>query len=69
MVEEVLKVDPDFEKELQDPLPLEETPEYKILEAMKNTHAPASLAKNFVLEFDESLEGHISKLTGTTAVG
>src|SRR5262245_27596031 len=31
MLEEVLKVDPEFTKDLEDPLPLESTPEWKIL--------------------------------------
>lgn len=76
MIEEVAKVDPDFQKELKDPLPLEETPEYKLLyhcEAKAHgdlmsisgdSHATFTRTKSkaFLSEFDASLEGKISKL-------
>ncbi|MBI1909626.1 MAG: FAD-dependent thymidylate synthase [Deltaproteobacteria bacterium] len=61
MVEEVKKIDPDFEKDLKDPLPLEETPEFKILEQFQTTDRLNS-SQNFIDEFDRSLEGHVSKL-------
>ncbi len=58
MIEEVLKVDPDFEKEIQDPIPLEETPEFQFIQSGKGRGS----AKEFVQGFDHSLEGHVSKL-------
>jgi len=64
MIKAVMIQDPDFEKELKDPLPLEETPEYQLLvlnggyQGVMN-HAPT---KEFLKEFDDSLDGHISKL-------
>ncbi len=62
MVEEVLKVDPDFDKELKDPIPLEETAEYKIFKETEGNGNHTNFAKNFTREFDQSLEGHVSKL-------
>ncbi|MBI3541319.1 MAG: FAD-dependent thymidylate synthase, partial [Deltaproteobacteria bacterium] len=61
MVEEVLKVDPDFQKELKAPLPLEETPEFQIFQSLGNGNHTGQ-AKAFVKEFDESLDGHVSQL-------
>ncbi len=52
MVEEVQKADPEFARELQDPYPLEDTPEYKIF-AEQNLLTVGS--KDFIREFDESL--------------
>lgn len=64
MVEEVLKFDPEYKNvvEIEDMLPLEETPEYKFLEEFyKDNIKPSEL---FFDEFDSSLEGKISKLIG-----
>ncbi|HEX5037980.1 MAG TPA: FAD-dependent thymidylate synthase [bacterium] len=62
MIEEVLKVDPNFEKDLKDPMPLEDTPEYAFFESRHLNGNRASAAKAFAAEFDASLEGHVSKL-------
>ena len=61
MVGEVLKVDPDFKKELTDPYPLEKTPEWEIFNANRGD-ACFARTKKFIQEFDASLEGHVSKL-------
>lgn len=62
MVEEVLKIDPDFEKELKDPIPFEETPEYRIFRETDGNGNRARRVKDFLQEFDLSLGGHVSKL-------
>jgi thymidylate synthase ThyX len=62
MVEEVLKVDPDFEKDLKDPMPLEETPEYRIFREFDGNGSHKHHAREFVAEFDSSLDGRVSKL-------
>lgn len=61
MVEEVKKWDPEFFKNAEDPLPLEETPEYLFF-FEKSPLAPRE-AKKFTEEFDRSLEGLSSCLT------
>lgn len=53
MVEEVLKIDPDFQKEVVDPYPLEETQEYLFFQNLKDNSR--TLKKEFIQEFDESL--------------
>ena len=58
MVEAVKKEDPDFEKEIQDPYRLEDTPEFQILNEFQFSHRPT----DFIHEFDESLRGMWSKL-------
>lgn len=59
MVDAVLAHDPDIEKVLESPLPLEETIEYRFwLEARPTSH----WSREFRREFDASLEGHTSKL-------
>lgn len=58
MLDCVLAVDPLFAKEIQDPLPLEASPEYQFRQAGLARTVSAEFAK----EFDESLEGHVSKL-------
>ena len=63
MVEEVKKIDPDFEKEVRDPIPLEETPEYQFFAGRSDGTHPRKRAAIFIKEFDDSLEGHTSKLT------
>jgi flavin-dependent thymidylate synthase len=59
MIEEVLRVDPLYARVLEDPIPLEETPEYQAFHQLRS--APPSDAE-FRREFDASLEGRISKL-------
>src|SRR3990167_5801404 len=58
MMEAVKKEDPDFEKEIQGPYLLEDTPEFEILNEFQLSHRP----DDFIREFDESLGGLWSKL-------
>ncbi len=62
MVDAVCRVDPDFAKELKDPMPLEETPEYQFF-ARQDATARRRQTGQFLQEFDASLAGHVSKLT------
>jgi len=61
MVNQVAEKDIKFLKELEDPLPLEKTPEFQVLKSLKN---PINFkkAKLFKKEFDEGLQGYTSKL-------
>jgi flavin-dependent thymidylate synthase len=59
MVAEVLRWDPLYETILQDPLPLEETPEYAAFEAMPRAR---SSDREFRAEFDRELDGRVSRL-------
>ncbi len=61
MIEEVLQADPDFAKDLKDPIPLEETPEYAFMQQFHGTASRAN-AKSFIQEFDQSLDGKSSVL-------
>lgn len=61
MMELVCQADPDFEKEIKDPLPLEETPEYQFF-AVREQDARQQNTAVFLEEFDGSLEGRISRL-------
>ncbi|MEK7866929.1 MAG: FAD-dependent thymidylate synthase [Planctomycetota bacterium] len=58
MVEEMLAADPLFKAILEEPLPIEETVEARLLAAMRGE--PSSAA--FRAEFDRSLGGRVSKL-------
>ncbi|HKA37053.1 MAG TPA: FAD-dependent thymidylate synthase [Thermoanaerobaculia bacterium] len=58
MVEEVLRHDPLYEAVLQDPLPLEETPEFALFQAIR----PAGSDGEFRREFDRELSGRVSRL-------
>jgi thymidylate synthase ThyX len=53
MVQSVREVDPEFERELQDPYPLDQTPEYRWLSSQHGKGS--SLAQAFIREFDASL--------------
>jgi len=59
MVAEVLAFDPLYATVLEDPIPLEETPEF---EAFRSIAPSARTSARFRDEFDASLEGKISKL-------
>src|SRR5262245_23891897 len=59
MVEEVLRHDPLYEAVLQDPLPLEETPEFALFQAIPSS-APSG--GEFRREFDRELSGRVSRL-------
>lgn len=61
MIKAVMTQDPDFEKELKDPLPLEDTPEFEFFQSMRNKNG-FQQAKDFLKEFDDSLGGYTSKL-------
>lgn len=60
MVAEVLATEPDYEKILEEPIPLEETLEYRALR--EGTHFSAAGGRVFREEFDRSLEGQVSKV-------
>jgi flavin-dependent thymidylate synthase len=59
MVAEVLRHDPLYATVLQDPLPLEETPEYAAFQALPRTRAAD---REFREEFDRELGGRVSRL-------
>jgi flavin-dependent thymidylate synthase len=59
MVEEVLRHDPLYEAVLQDPLPLEETPEYALFQALAGAQPSDG---SFRREFDRELSGRVSRL-------
>lgn len=64
MISSVRAVDPLFEKELSDPMPLEKTLEYRLLrESVERTRT----SKDFIREFDTGLHGKTSALTSYTA--
>jgi flavin-dependent thymidylate synthase len=59
MVAEVLRHDPLYETVLQDPMPLEETPEYVAFQALPRVR---SAGRAFREEFDRELGGRVSRL-------
>jgi len=59
MVAEVLKHDPLYASVLQDPIPLEETPEYAAFRALPRVR---EAGREFRREFDADLGGRVSKL-------
>jgi thymidylate synthase ThyX len=59
MVAELLRHDPQFEKILEEPIPLEETLEARCFAARP---AGTGAAARFAAEFDEEMGGHVSKL-------
>jgi len=60
MLEAVKKIDPLFEKEIQDPLPMEKTLEFNYLQ--RQTENKTSFSEKFIEEFDKKLGGRTSKL-------
>lgn len=67
MVAAVRAVDPLFVEHMEDPLPLEETPEYR---AHREFHGAGTLAtREFMREFDLRLAGHRSRLVDHKAHG
>ena len=58
MIAAVFKADPQIDKLIEDPLPLEETPEYKFFEKFGGHHDPIS----FNREFDAELGTQVSRL-------
>ncbi len=59
MVEEVTRFDPLFFRAIEDPMPIEETLEYRMLESLQP--GPSS-TREFLDEFDRDLGGRVSKL-------
>jgi flavin-dependent thymidylate synthase len=59
MVEEVLAHDPLYRAVLEDPIPLEETPEHAAFQALSG---PKSSSREFREEFDRELGGRVSRL-------
>jgi thymidylate synthase ThyX len=66
MMEEVRRVDPLFTERMEDPLPLEKTPEFEQRQALQGNRAAS---REFLREFDASLEGRMSKLVDYKAHG
>jgi flavin-dependent thymidylate synthase len=59
MVEEVLRHDPLYRAVLEDPIPLEETPEYALFESLQGSRPTGG---DFRREFDAELAGRVSRL-------
>ncbi|MFQ5508109.1 MAG: FAD-dependent thymidylate synthase [Leptospirillia bacterium] len=66
MVRQVLAFDPDLEALVEDPLPLEETPEYALMQQLGGSHARSN---TFLDEFDARLDGRTSRLVDWSARG
>jgi thymidylate synthase ThyX len=65
MIDCVKQLDPLFAKEVSDPVPLEETLEYRCYQ--QSTCKPKAAARGFTDDFDRRLEGKVSRLTTYTA--
>ncbi len=63
MSQEVLRVDPGLAAVFEEPLPLEESPEARALAGLGGVLVPER-AEAFAEEFDEELEGRVSRLVG-----
>lgn len=61
MVNELIKVDPLYKVILEEQIPLEDTPEHRFFETHR-TYYDERPSKDFLREFDQSLDGRISKL-------
>lgn len=61
MIDEILRIEPLYKTILEKPLDIEATPEYQFFESHKPLMKPA-VQKEFLKEFDEGLDGRISKL-------
>lgn len=59
MIKLLLDEDPEYKQVLQEPIPLEETPEFEQLNSM---FGGKRKTKEFIEEFDKSLDGKVSKL-------
>lgn len=64
MVAELLRAEPEFETLLQEPMPLEETPEFRMFQAMGTQEVDRANARRFTAEFDAELGGKFSVLAG-----
>lgn len=69
MVDEVGKLDPQFFQRIEDPLPLEQTLEFKTLQSSGRVGAGASDARGFIREFDDELGEVRSRLVDYSANG
>ena len=69
MIEEVLKVEPDYGKLLEEPVELEATPEYQALAALGRAGPEAGVEPGFRQRFDQALAGRVSKLVDWQAQG
>ena len=61
MVEALLQLDPEYQKILEQPLPIESTPEYQFYQAHPDMGSDRT-TEAFLSEFDAGLEGRVSKL-------
>ncbi|TGN04251.1 FAD-dependent thymidylate synthase [Leptospira dzoumogneensis] len=72
MIEKVKEIDPLYVEEMDDPIPLEETAEYKFFKEFyqdgANEYRPEA-AKNFVREFDEDMDNRYSRLVSYSSNG
>lgn len=59
MIEELLKIDPQYSEILDEPVDVQETPEFQFFSEIEKNGSDANLFKR---EFDQSLKGRISKL-------
>jgi len=66
MIQEVNKVDPDFFKNIEDKIPLEETPEFLFFQNRPQLLGE-SISEEFIQEFDQDLEGKSSKLISASS--
>jgi len=67
MVEEVLRLEPDYAKLLEEPIPLEETPEYAALAELADLRGERGPAPGFRERFDAGLAGRVSRLVDWNA--
>ena len=61
MVAQLLAADPGFAAILEEPVPLEDTPEHRFFEGRPREEAASA---EFLAEFDRDLDGRVSKLVG-----
>lgn len=61
MVEALLQLDPEYEKILEQPLPIESTPEHQFYQAHPELGS-SETTEAFLSEFDADLDGRVSKL-------
>jgi flavin-dependent thymidylate synthase len=69
MIDEVSKIDPLFLKEVEDPIPLEQTLEFRALSEAGRLQAGGSSNRAFLREFDSSLGTRRSRLVDYSANG
>ncbi|MBK6606952.1 MAG: FAD-dependent thymidylate synthase [Leptospiraceae bacterium] len=64
MIEAVKEIDPLYVEEMDDPIPLEETTEYKFFQNVFSSTSPYNkeYAKEFLEEFDSDMKGRYSRL-------